>query len=203
MNEASLLQPLESLLNRHVEASSRARALAEALAGRTLDVRLAHTPLRLRFGVADGRLSVRSSGDDPADAVIEGPPLSLAALAGPQGEDRVRAGGVRIGGDAEVARLFRDLFAAARPDFEEELSRLTGDVAAHHLARTARDALGFGRRVVDTLAHNLGEYLAEEGREVPARPELEELLREVDRLREDVDRFAARLARAESARKRS
>lgn len=202
MNETSPLQPLESLLNRHIEASSRARALAATLAGRTLELRLVHTPLRLRLAVADGRLSLRTAGDEPADAVIEGPPLSLAALAGPQGEDRVRAGGVKISGDAEVARSFRDLIAAARPDVEEELSRLTGDVAAHHIARAARDALGFGRRVADTLARNVGEYLAEEGREVPARPEVDELLREVDRLREDVDRFAARLARAESARKR-
>lgn len=202
MSEEPLLQPLESLLNRHLAASSRARALAASLQGRALDVRVAHTPLRLRFAVDDGRLAVRSAGDGEPDAVIEGPPLSLAALAGPRAEDRVRAGSVRISGDAGVAQSFRDLFAAARPDFEEELSRLTGDVAAHHLARAARDALGFGRRVADTFARNLGEYLAEEGREVPARPEVESLLGAVDRLREDVDRFEARLARLEAARTR-
>ncbi len=200
MTEEPLLQPLESLLNRHVAASSKASRLVAELAGRKLDVRVAHAPLRLRFAVADGRLTVRFSGEGEPDAVIEGPPLSLAALASPQAEDRIRAGGVRISGDAEVARSFRDLFAAARPDFEEELSRLTGDVAAHHLARAARDVLDFGRRVADTFARNVGEYLAEEGREVPARPELEALLGDVDRLREDVDRFEARLARVESAR---
>lgn len=203
MNDEPLLQPLEALLNRHIAASSKARALVSSLDGRVLEVRVARTSLRLRFAAAAGRLGVRFSGEGEPDAAIEGPPLSLAALAGPHAEDRVRAGGVRISGDAETARSFRELFAAARPDFEEELSRLTGDVAAHHLARTARDAFAFGQRVMDTLARNVGEYLTEEGREVPARPEVETLLSEVDRLREDVDRFEARLACAESARMRA
>ena len=203
MNEEPLLQPLEALLDRHVQASSKARALIATLEGRALEVRVARTPLCLRFTVAAGRLMVRFAGDGAPDAVIEGPPLSLAALAGPQAEDRVRAGGVKISGDADTASSFRELFAAARPDFEEELSRLTGDVAAHHLARAARDAFAFGQRVMDTLARNVGEYLTEEGREVPARTELETLLGDVDRLREDVDRFEARLARIESSRART
>lgn len=202
MNKEPLLQPLEALLNRHIAASSKARALTSRLEGRALEVRVAHTPMRLRFDAAAGRLVVRFAGEGRPDAVIEGPPLSLAALAGPHAEDRVRAGTVKISGDAETAGSFRELFAAARPDFEEELSRLTGDVAAHHLARAARDAFAFGQRVIDTFTRNIGEYLTEEGREVPARTELESLLGDVDRLREDVDRFEARLARAESSRTR-
>ena len=202
MNDELLLQPLEALLNRHIAASSKARALVSDLDGRALEVRVARTPLRLRFAVGAGRLSIGFPGEGEPDATIEGPPLSLAALAGPRAEDRVRAGGVKISGDAETAQSFRELFAAARPDFEEELSRLTGDVAAHHLARAARDAFAFGQRVVDTFARNVGEYLTEEGRELPARPEVEALLADVDRLREDVDRFEARLMRTESARTR-
>lgn len=202
MKDDPVLQPLESLLNRHIAASSKACALATGLEGRSLELRVSHTPLRLRFTAVAGRLTVRFADEGEAAAVVEGTPLSLAALAGPDAEERVRAGGVRITGDAETAGSFRGLFSAARPDFEEELSRLTGDVAAHHLARAARDAFSFGQRVVDTFARNVGEYLAEEGREVPARTELEALLGGVDRLREDVDRFEARLARVESARTR-
>jgi len=200
MNDEFLLQPLEALLNRHIAASSKARALVSGLDGRALEVRVARTPLRLRFAVGAGRLSIRFPGEGKPDATIEGPPLSLAALAGPRAEDRVRTGAVQINGDAETAQSFRELFAAARPDFEEELSRLTGDVAAHHLANAAREAFAFGQRVVDTFARNAGEYLTEEGRELPAGPEVEALLADVDRLRDDVDRFEARLVRAESAR---
>jgi ubiquinone biosynthesis protein UbiJ len=132
--------------------------------------------------------------------VIEGTPIALARLAIGDPAQSIRAGGAQLSGDAEVAQGFQKLFAAAQPDFEEELSRLTGDVAAHHLANLARGALDFGRRARDTFALNVAEYLKEEGRDVPARGEVEEFLSGVDRLREAADRLDARLAAIERAR---
>lgn len=196
-----LLQPLESLLNRNIAGSSRARALVERLAGRSLELRVTPTPLRIRFAVTDGRVTVGSGGEGEPDAVIEGTPLALAALAGPQPEDHIRQGSIRISGDAEAAQSFQKLFEAARPDFEEELSRLVGDAAAHHLANAARSMFGFGRRAADTFARNLGEYLTEESRDLPAGPELSAWVEQVDRLREDADRLEARLERLERARR--
>ena len=55
---------------------------------------------------------------------------------------------MRVSGDAETAQSFQKLFKAARPDFEEQLSRLVGDAAAHHMANVARPALDFGRRAI-------------------------------------------------------
>ena len=196
-----LFEPIESLLNRNIAGSTPARELVTRLAGRSLEVRASPTPLRLRFEVADGRVSVGAAADAAPDAVIEGTPLSLAALAGPEPEDRIRQGSVRISGDAETAQLFQKLFKAARPDFEEELSRLVGDAAAHHLAGVARSAYDFGRRALDTFSRNMGEYLTEESRDLPAQPEVEDWVARVDRLREDVDRFEARLERLERARR--
>ena len=196
-----LFEPIESLLNRNVAGSTPARELVARLAGRSLEVRAAPTPFRLCFSVADGRVSVGAALETTPDAVIEGTPLSLAALAGPDPEERIRQGSVRISGDAETAQLFQKLFKAARPDFEEELSRLVGDAAAHHVAGVARSAFDFGRRAIDTLARNMGEYLTEESRDLPAQPEVEAWVAQVDRLREDADRFEARLERLERMRR--
>ena len=196
-----LFQPLESLLNRNIAGSSQARGLVERLDGRSLELRVTPTALRIRFAVAEGRVLVGSGGEGEPDAVIEGTPLALATLAGPEPEERIRRGSIRISGDAEAAQAFQKLFKAARPDFEEELSRLVGDAAAHHLANVARSVFDFGRRAADTFARNLGEYLTEESRDLPAAPELSAWVEQVDRLREDADRFEARLARLERARR--
>ena len=51
------------------------------------------------------------------------------------------------------------------------------------------------RRATDSLVTSAAEYLQEEGRDVPVRLEVEEFLREVDRLRDDVERLEARIAR--------
>jgi ubiquinone biosynthesis protein UbiJ len=105
-----------------------------------------------------------------------------------------------VRGDAEIAEGFRRLLEVARPDIEEELSRFTGDAAAHYIAGFARHAADFARRARDSLARSTSEYLTEESRDLPVRLEVEEFLDGVDRLREAVDRLDARVAAAERAR---
>jgi ubiquinone biosynthesis protein UbiJ len=197
---SELLRPLERALNRQIAASGRARALLAELDGRTMELRFAATPFRIRLAATADALSVRPAADEPADAVIEGTPLSFLRLATGEAMQSIRAGGMDVRGDAEIAEGFRRLLDAARPDLEEELSRVTGDVAAHYLARFARDALDFGRRAGDAFARNLGEYLTEESRDLPVRLEVEEFLAGVDRLREAVDRLETRIAAAERSR---
>jgi ubiquinone biosynthesis protein UbiJ len=179
------LRPLERILNRNIAGSSRARTQLAELDGRSLELRFAATPLRIRLAASKDALAVAPAGEAPADAVIEGTPLSFLRLAS---------------GDAEIAEGFRRLLEAARPDLEEELSRITGDAAAHYAARFAREALDFGRRAGDTFARNVSEYLSEESRDVPVRIEVEEFLDGVDRLREAVDRFEARVSAVERSR---
>ncbi|MEX1993056.1 MAG: SCP2 sterol-binding domain-containing protein [Steroidobacteraceae bacterium] len=195
-----LLRPLESILNRNIAGSARARGLLAQVAGRSFELRLSATPLRIRFVAAADRVALVTDGEAAADAVIEGTPFALARLAIGDPAQSLRAGGAQLSGDAEIAQGFQQLFAAAQPDFEEELSRLTGDVAAHHLAKLARGALDFGRRARDTFALNVAEYLTEEGRDVPARSEVEEFLTGVDRLREATDRLDARITALERGR---
>ena len=70
------------------------------------------------------------------------------------------------------------------------------------MANFARGLLDWGRKAADSLSMNVAEYLQEEGRDLPARVEVEEFLEAVDHLRESADRFEARLARLESRRSR-
>ena len=195
-----LLRPLEDMLNRRIAGSSRARTMLDGLDGRSMELRFAATPLRIRMASASGALTIRPAGEESTDAVIEGTPLSFLRLATGDAAKSIRTGGMDVRGDAEIAEGFRRLLEAARPDFEEELSRFTGDVAAHYLAGFARDAASFGKRAGDTFARNAAEYLTEESRDVPVRLEVEEFLEDVDRIREAVDRLDARVAAAERAR---
>ena len=101
-------------------------------------------------------------------------------------------------GDQPLLYDSRDLLTHARPDFEEEMARVVGDLAARNIANVARGFLDFGRRTARSLAGSVSEYLQEEGRDVPTRTELEEFLAGVDRIRDDVERAEARLARLET-----
>ena len=197
MTPDPLLRPLESLLNRNIAGSSRARALLAQVSGKALEVRIAATPFRVRIEATADRIAIGRSGDATADAVIEGTPLSLARLAAPDSAQAFRSGGLQITGDAEIAQGFQRLFAAAQPDFEEELSRVTGDAFAHHVASLAHSAMKFGLKARDTFAQNVAEYLTEEGRDVPAKFEVDEFLAGVDAVRETTDRLEARIEQLE------
>jgi len=193
-----LLTPLESVLNRNIATSSAARSACRRLSGKTLAVHLQSAPTNtlasLYFSCDDERIAVATKCDAPAAASLSGTPMAYLGLLRMQPEAALRSGSVRIEGDAEVAQAFRDLLKAARPDVEEELARLIGDLAAHQLANFASGALQFGRRVANTALQNVSEYLQEESRDVVTRIELDEFVAAVDQIRDGVARAEARVA---------
>ncbi|MGO8828852.1 MAG: SCP2 domain-containing protein [Steroidobacteraceae bacterium] len=195
------LASVEALLNRSISQSTQAAAAARRLHLTSLAVEIEGV-LRVRAAVAGDRLALLWGGDSAADATIAGSPLALFDLlrggtSGAVGARRDRAAAARIQGDAEIAGRYRELFALARPDFEEELSRLVGDVTARRLSQFAQGALSWVRSARRIAGENLAEYLQEESRDLVSKPELEEFLLGVDQLRETADRVETRLARLE------
>ncbi|MGH8496172.1 MAG: ubiquinone biosynthesis accessory factor UbiJ [Gammaproteobacteria bacterium] len=194
----TLLRPLETVLNRQIRASTPARDLCRRLDGKALGIEVTVPPCELLLiAEADGVVVTGKRVAVP-DAVLRGSPFALASLARPNGVDLMRSRTVTIDGDATVAEEFQRLLEHARPDFEEELSHLIGDVAAHQLGNLARGAFDWGRHALETLRLNTREFLQEESRDLPSGEEAEAFLSGVDRLAADVDRAEARLKRLEN-----
>jgi ubiquinone biosynthesis protein UbiJ len=183
---------LDNLLNRGLPRSPRARQLCAELEGRSVAIEIREIT-RLRVASTGQTLSVMRD-DAPADATLTGGPLSLLALAGESADAVLQRGEVAISGDAELAQKFRELARLLRPDLEEELSLLLGDVPAHQLGRLARLTLHWSRTAAATTLTNLAEYLGHERADLVPRNEGEQFLRGVDAVREGVDRLAARIA---------
>jgi ubiquinone biosynthesis protein UbiJ len=208
-----LTSTLENVLNRGLPRSPRAQQLCAELAGRRVAIAIVPALaggsyvlvestgncLKLSL-VTAGTLEATPEGTlagipggAPPDATISGGPLSLLALSGPAPEAVLQRGDVRIDGDAELAQKFRELALLLRPDLEEELSLVLGDVPAHQLGRFARAAFGWTQKAAATTVRNVAEYLGHERRDLVPRSEAEQFLQGVDTLREDVDRLAARI----------
>jgi ubiquinone biosynthesis protein UbiJ len=192
-----LIGTLENILNRGLPRSVRARQLCAELAGRRLAIE-APALARVLIGSTGSSLSV-SRGAGSADAQIIGGPLSLAVLSGGFSAGPLRRGEIEIRGDAEVAQKFQELLRLLSPDPEEELSLLIGDASAHRVGRLARGTLAWSRKAATTLLRDLGEYASHERGDLVPRQEGEQFLRGVDTLREDVDRFEARLTLLQKA----
>ena len=182
---------IENVLNRGLPRSPRAQQLCAELAGRSIAIEV-HAMMRLLVESTGATLRI-TRGDTAADAVVVGGPFGLLALGGDSLEALLQRGVVQIRGDGELAQKFRELALLLRPDLEEELSLVVGDVAAHQIGRFGRLARGWTRKAAATSVQNLAEYLAHEARDLVPRNEGDQLLRGVDALREDVDRLAARI----------
>jgi ubiquinone biosynthesis accessory factor UbiJ len=192
------LAAVESLLNRGIDQSIKASALAGRLNRTSMGLRIEGLA-PIRIAISSGRLSLASGDGAAADAVIAGSPLALLDLLARRedGAAARTAERVQITGDAEIAARYRELLQLARPDWEEELSRLIGDLPARRLSLAARAALSWARGFARTAGANVAEYLQEESRALVSKPEVEEFLAKVDELRETADRVEARLARLE------
>ena len=189
---------LESLLNHHISESTAARDQLLALAGRSLAVHVVGTGLILRLDAGEEQLRIGVMGGEVGETVtasISATPLTLLQLLRSSTVTNYSASGAELGGDTETAEVFAELLRLARPELEEELSHLVGDVAAHGSSQSAQRLVGWGERSLDAFTMNTSEFLQEEIRQLPPRLEVERFNREVERLREDADRVAQRVDR--------
>jgi ubiquinone biosynthesis protein UbiJ len=193
---AWVLDSVERMVNALVEESTTARDRLAQLDGQSLGIHL--TGLEIEFVMHAHAESLRIEQAPAASAMagLSGTPLALLALLRDASKRELEGSGVSFDGSAHVLEGFVRFFDAARPDFEEELSRLTGDVVAHEVSRFAGRASNWASRALEALLLNSAEYLQEETRDLPARPEADAFFTEVERLRDDVARFLARAERA-------
>jgi ubiquinone biosynthesis protein UbiJ len=193
-----LTERIQAMIDRNVAGSPRARQLLAQLAGRHMQIIARFTPWRLALHASESGLAVSRQEPAHADVTLAGSPLALLALLREDPADVIRRGDITITGDAELASRFQELLQLLRPDLEADLARMVGDIPAHGAGSLLRKALDYGRAALRTQAMNVGEYLAHEKRVLVPRTEAEDYLQQVDALREQADRLAARVAALES-----
>ena len=193
----ALLRPIAEVLNRNIAETTPARELATQLDGKTIAIRVRDTALAMYFVFDQDIVTLATEFDADPDVVITGSLVTLARMAGGAGAQAIRDGDIDLTGDAATAQRFQTLLDHAKPDVEEELSRVIGDVAAHQLAEFARGVGNWVRGARSTMGDNIREYLQEERRDLPTRYEVEQFSQQVGKLRDDVERIAARLKRLE------
>ncbi|EGR0636114.1 SCP2 domain-containing protein [Vibrio vulnificus] len=96
-------------------------------------------------------------------------------------------------GDIQLAQKFAQLISDAKPDVEEWVSRVTGDVVAHSLAQGVKNVGGFVGRRAKKQQHHLAQVITEEWRLAPGPLEVAYFCDQVDDAKSDLARLEARL----------
>jgi ubiquinone biosynthesis protein UbiJ len=178
-------------LNHLLAAEPWARERLAPFAGETLELSSPPFP-PVRLTIATGGLVARAAPNAEPSLRIVLKPHAAAALA--RGEEHfLRA--VEVSGNPRLAEAVMALVRHLRWDFEEDLSRLVGDVAAHRLAGAARDFLAWQSDSAQRFAESLADYLTEEKKLLIQRAELDALADSIARLRDGVERLEQRVRR--------
>lgn len=191
MTPALIAAGLEAALNQVLRLDPDIPLRLAALEGAVIAVEPEGLGLTFYLWPSAGGVRVTDRCEGEPDTRIRGTPLALAR----QWRGQKTGGDLTVEGDAAVGREFQTILARLEVDWEEQLSRVVGDAAAHQLGRLWRGFRDWGRRASDILLRDGGEYLQQELRALPARPVVEQFLSAVDTVREDTDRLAARIER--------
>lgn len=191
----TLAAALESALDLYLKQDPEALEHCAAMEGKVIELEITGVGLLLYFIPGADGIQVFSRYEGEADTRLVGSPLGFARLTLGAREDALFQGAVEIRGDSETGQQFQDILSHLEWDWEEQLSRVTGDVLAHQIGNLSRQVRRFARDTRETLTQDLSEYLQEESRLLPTRIEVGHFLDEVDQLRSDVDRLTARIER--------
>ncbi|MDH5300759.1 MAG: SCP2 sterol-binding domain-containing protein [Gammaproteobacteria bacterium] len=195
---APVLMSMEMAFNRVLRMDPESLEAFDGLSGKVIVIDAIGTGLILYLMPALDGVRLADHYDGQVDATIRGGLFSLLHTAMTHERDRVLSGDVKIEGDVRLGQRVQHILKNMELDWEEPLSRVVGDVAAHQLGRAAQDAFSFFSRTVQGLLRDSAEYVTEERRDVPSKVELDDYYNRVDEVRAHVDRVAARIMRLQT-----
>ena len=199
-----LLALIEQAVAGAVRSDPRAERRLQALAGRTVEVDVEGTGVRLLVTVTLDGLRLGAADGTPADARVQAPPFTLLRALGEDTSAMLFRGELRTSGDTRLLQDLGDALAALRVDWEGLLAGRIGGSLGETLAGGLGTAFGrmgaWGRRTRQRAAEDLRDGLQEELRVLAPPAAVADLVGEVDDLREAVDRLSQRVARLERHR---
>ena len=193
MIERSALAALNHLLAQQPWAAERLRPFA----GQAVEFRCPPFP-DLRLTITGNGLLDGARAETASALVVKLDPDALPLLLA---RDETARKHVEIEGSADLADAVNHLFRHLIWDFEEDLSRVFGDIVAHRLASGGKAVAAWQRDAALRLAESLAEYWTEEQPLLARPPDVGSFCRSVDTLRDDVARLEKRIERLSDTRK--
>ena len=123
------------------------------------------------------------------------PSLALRILA----KDTAASSQVQITGKTELAKALAKVLQGMRWDYEEDLSKIIGDIPATQANAFAKKTYSEAKSKVINVTEMLTEYWQEENPLIAKKRHVEAFVKDVDQLRDDVERLEKRIEKLKHA----
>ena len=137
----------------------------------------------------DGSLAISAESATPEASIHVPPSLALRLLAGDENAKML----IKIDGDTQLASEISKVLQNMRWDVEEDLSKITGDIAAHKIGEISRKTFFEVKTQGKNLVEMLSEYWQEEQPLLAKKRHVEQFNSQVDAIKSDVARFEKRV----------
>ncbi|SIR34886.1 ubiquinone biosynthesis accessory factor UbiJ [Aeromonas hydrophila] len=195
--DAMVTAVIETSLNQLLRLDKQSPERLRKLTGKVLKLELRELK-PLWFVFSERRLDVLAKFEWEADAVLSLSLTALGLLKDPSALTRyIREEKLDLSGDPQLVQAFSVLLGELNIDWEEELSRYTGDVLAHTLLSGVSQARRLLGRELCRSQRQLAEYLTEEIRLAPGPLEVASFNDDVELLAQQMKAVELRLARFE------
>lgn len=178
------------LLQHLIAQNSWANVMLQPFAGKSVQINI--SPVSSALVILENGSLAMVGETNIADATVTIPPSLLLRLIAKDEAARLQ---INITGDTYLASELAKVFTHMRWDYEDDLSKLVGDVPAYKVGQFGRQTVQSVKETGIHLAEMLAEYWQEENSLIAKKRHVEEFNAQVDTLRADVDRFEKRLAK--------
>jgi len=190
------VKPLQIAINRYLDYDPEAPKQLAEMQGKVVALNFEPLDVELFLIITREGLDICEQLSAPADTTITGSPLSLAMMGLQESSTAsLFAGDVRIEGDMELGTQFQAFLKNIEVDWEEPLSKITGDVVANQIGEFVSGLSSWMQETTNTNALNVSEYFREEQNMLPSKFEVERFKKGVDELRLSTDRLDAKVQR--------
>jgi ubiquinone biosynthesis accessory factor UbiJ len=191
-----LIATLEAALNHYLALDNNKEDLLIPIKGKVIALTIQPFNETLYLCPTSDSIQIIDQITGQPDTTISGSAWALG-LMGISGKPMrsVFSGEIKIEGDIQTGKQFQAVFKKLDIDLEGLLAQYAGADLANRISRFFRSGQEWGKETIETFKLNTSEFLQEETRDLPAKPEIDIHHQQVDELRNDFDRLNSRVER--------
>jgi len=194
--QAVFLDAAEAAVNPVLQRDPVTLAALGKLSGKVIGIEVTGWPVSLYILPHNQGVQLHQQAPCEADVTLSGDVAAfIKLLSSDEKADAMFGHGISVTGNTALASEFQAILKASDPDWEGLLGNLIGDLPAHEVSRYLGWKMGFYKQTGRSLSQNTLEYLQEEIRLLPPAAEIDHYLHQVDQIRQQCDRLAARIER--------
>jgi ubiquinone biosynthesis protein UbiJ len=186
---AAMTASIEALINTALRYDPASRQKIAALSD-ILAIQSTKPALTLFCRGTNDGVSIMSSCSAPIAAQLTGTPFALLALL--RKPTSLANTGVELTGSVGLLQQWQAILNELDIDWEDAMSVVLGDIAGPVAAKTILGGINWSKRQSDEQARLFKEYITEELKITPSKPELKIFSDAVNEIKMDAERLQAR-----------